>query len=148
MPTVIVLFDSRTGNTRAAAESIAEGARLVPGVEAELMDAQELDMARLAEAAAVAVGSPNYYTYMSGRIKTFFDLAYRQAAFKGKPFAAFSTHGGGGGIASIIEKLAKSVGLRQVTEGLDFLNAPSGDQLKECRHLGQVLGRAAANAAG
>lgn len=147
MAKIIVLFDSRGGNTRAAAESVAEGARLVPGVEAELMEAGGLDMARLAAAGALAVGSPNYYTYMSGRIKTFFDLAFRQEAFKGKPFAAFSTHGGGGGVAAIIEKLAKSVGLSRVTEGLDFLGAPAGDQLKQCRHLGQMLGRAATNAA-
>lgn len=145
MPTVIVLFDSRSGNTRTVAEAIADGARMVPGVEPELMDAQQLDMDRLAAAAALAVGSPNYYTYMSGRIKTFFDLAFRQPPFKGKPFVAFSTHGGGGGIAGIIEKLAKSIGLVRVAEGLDFLGAPAGDQLKECRHLGQMLGRAAAN---
>ena len=147
MPSVVVLFDSRGGNTRAAAESIAEGARMVPGVEAALMDAKDLDLAPLAAAGALAIGSPNYYTYMSGHIKTFFDLTFRQTAFKGKPFAAFSTHGGGGGIAAVIEKLAQSVGLSRVTEGLDFLGAPSGDQLKECRHLGQVLGRAAANTA-
>jgi NAD(P)H dehydrogenase (quinone) len=145
MPNVVVLYDSRSGHTRTAAESIAEGAQLVPEVEATLMEAAALDMEALAGADALAVGSPNYYTYMSGHVKTFFDLAFRNPAFKAKPFAAFSTHGGGGGVAEIIEKLAKSIGLEQVTEGLDFLGAPAGDQLKDCRHLGQALGRAAAN---
>lgn len=146
MATVIVLFDSRGGNTRAAAESIAEGAAMVPDVTCSLMSAEQLDVDAIAAADAVAVGSPNYYTYMSGRIKTFFDLAFRNTAFKGKPFAAFSTHGGGGGVADTLEKLAKSIGMEKIADGLDFLNTPAGDQLKDCRRLGQALGRAAANA--
>ncbi|MBN2582114.1 MAG: NAD(P)H-dependent oxidoreductase [Planctomycetes bacterium] len=146
MAKVIVLFDSRGGNTRAVAESIVEGASMVPDVEAVMMSAEQLDMEALAAAQAVAVGSPNYYTYMSGRIKTFFDLAFRNPAFKGKPFVAFSTHGGGGGISQIIEKLAGSIGMAKVAGGIDIMNAPAGDQLKECRKLGQMLGRAAANA--
>lgn len=146
MPKVIVLFDSQSGHTRAAAESIAEGVHLVPGAEAALMDAETLDVEAIADADAVAIGSPNYYTYVSGRIKTFFDLAFRNAAFKGKPFAAFSTHGGGGGVSECIEKLAGSIGMNKIADGLDFLNAPAGDQFKTCRHMGQVLGRAAANA--
>lgn len=148
MAKVVVLYDSKSGNTRAAAEAIAEGAAMVPGVAGALMAAEDLDMDALKQAEAVAVGSPNYYTYMSGRIKTFFDLAFRNPAFKGKPFAAFSTHGGGGGVSGIIEKLAKSVGLAKVADGLDFLGAPAGDQLKDCRRLGQALGRAAENKEG
>ncbi|HOI53789.1 MAG TPA: NAD(P)H-dependent oxidoreductase [Phycisphaerae bacterium] len=146
MAEVIVLFDSRGGNTRAVAECIAEGAAMVPGVTARLMAAADLDVASLAAAQAIAVGSPNYFSYMSGHVKTFFDLTYRNAAFKGKPFVAFSTHAGGGGICAVIEKLATSVGMAQVTDGIDILNAPAGNQLKECRKLGQQLGRAAANA--
>jgi NAD(P)H dehydrogenase (quinone) len=146
MANVIVLFDSKGGNTRAVAESVAEGVSMVPDVAVQLMAAAALDMDALATAQAVAVGSPNYYSYMSGRIKTFFDLAYRNPAFKGKPFVAFSTHAGGGGICRVIEKLAGSIGLTQVADGIDILNAPAGDQLKDCRKLGQQLARAASNA--
>ena len=109
------------------------------------MSAEALDMETLAGTDALAVGSPNYYTYMSGRIKTFFDLAFRTPAFKGTPFVAFSTHGGGGGISDLLEKLADHLGMKKVAPGLDILNAPAGEQLKECRRLGQALGRAAAN---
>ena len=145
MSTVCVLYDSRGGNTRAVAESIAEGVLLVPDVRARLMDATELDMEALAASEALAVGSPNYYTYMSGRVKTFFDLAFRNVDFKGKPFVAFSTHGGGGGGSEIIEKLAGSIGMSKAADGIDILGAPAGDQLKDCRHLGQMIARAAAN---
>ena len=146
MPSVVILYDSRGGNTQAMAEAIAEGVDLVPKVDCSLMAAEELELDALAAAGAVAVGSPNYFTYMSGRIKTFFDLAHGNAAFKGKPFVAFSTHGGGGGIAKIIEKLASVIGMKKVADGLDVMNAPAQEQLKQCRHLGQALARAAANA--
>jgi len=146
MPTVIILYDSRGGNTRAVAEALADGAALVPKVACTLMPARELDLAALADAQALALGSPNYFTYMSGCLKTFFDEAHGNAAFKGKPFVAFSTHGGGGGVAKIIERLATAIGMKKVAEGLDILNAPAGDQLRECRELGRAIARAAANA--
>jgi len=145
MATVIVLVDSRGGNTRAVADAVAEGVGMVPKVDCTVMSAEALDMDALAAADALAVGSPNYYSYMSGRAKTFFDLAFRNPAFKGKPFVAFSTHGGGGGVAALIEKLSDHLGMKRVAPGLDILNSPAGDQLKECRRLGQALGRAAAN---
>lgn len=146
MATVIVLVDSRGGNTRAVAEAIAEGAHLVPGVEASIMQARQMDLEALGAAEALAIGSPNYYNYPSGHIKTFFDRAFRKPPFKGKAFAAFSTHGGGGGISQVIEELGSALGLRKIADGIDLLGAPGGDQVKACRHLGQALGRAAANA--
>ncbi|MFA4030054.1 MAG: hypothetical protein GDYSWBUE_001449, partial [Candidatus Fervidibacterota bacterium] len=36
MPTVLVIYYSRTGNTQAMAEAVAEGAKSVPGVKVEL----------------------------------------------------------------------------------------------------------------
>jgi flavodoxin len=148
MPQVIILYDSRGGNTRKAAEAIAEGVGLVPHCQARLMSAEELEMPALEAAGALAVGSPNYYSYPSGRIKTFFDLAYRNPAFKGKRFAAFSTHAGGGGISQCIEKLGNWLGMVKLSDGIDTIGSPVGDDLNQLRHVGQVLARAAANAVG
>ena len=116
MGTVIILYDTRSGSTFKAAEAIAEGVAMVPHCQAQLMAASELDITALEKAGAIAIGSPNYYSYVSGRIKTFFDLAYRNAAFKGKRFAAFSTHAGGGGISPVIEKLANWLGMVRLVD--------------------------------
>ena len=141
---VVVLYSSLSGNTRAMAEHVAAGVRLAPGAEAVLMDAGALDMAAAEQADGIAIGSPNYYSYVSGLVKHFFDLAFQNAAFKGKPYVAFSTHGGGGGVSAILDRLAKSLGMKRVGEGLDILGAPGGDQVKACRKLGQVLATASA----
>jgi NAD(P)H dehydrogenase (quinone) len=141
---VVVLYSSLSGNTRAMAEHVAAGVRLVPGATARLMDAASPEMETLEKADGIAVGSPNYYSYPSGLVKHFFDLAFQNAAFKGKPYVAFSTHGGGGGVSAILDRLAKSLGMKRVGEGLDILGAPEGDQVKACRKLGQALATASA----
>jgi len=103
------------------------------------MDAASLEMPALEAAAGLAIGAPSYFSYPSGLIKHFFDLAYTHKEFKGKPYVAFSTHGGGGGVAKVIDSLAQTIGMKAAAEGLDFLNKPQGEQLKACRRLGQAL---------
>ena len=139
MANIVILYSTLSGNTREAAEHVAAGARLVPGAEVDLMDAARLDLAALESARGIAIGSPNYYSYPSGLIKHFFDLILRLAPFRGKPYVAFSTHGGGGGVSSIIENLAKGPGMKQVAPGVDVAGAPRGDDLKTLRKLGQIL---------
>jgi NAD(P)H-dependent FMN reductase len=102
-------------------------------------------MAALEAADGVAIGSPNYYSYPSGLIKHFFDLALNRASLKGKPLVAFSTHGGGGGVATIIEQLGQSAGMKVVAPGSDSANAPKGDEIKAFRKIGQVLAVAASS---
>ena len=139
MAEIVVLFSTLGGNTLAMAEHVAAGARLVPGVQVTLMDAAALDLAALEAAGGIAIGAPNYFSYPSGLIKHFFDVAYQRAAFKGKPYVAFSTHGGGGGISQVIDKLSQAVGMKPAAAGLDVMGLPQGDQIKDCRKLGQAL---------
>jgi flavorubredoxin len=139
MAEIVVLFSTLGGNTRAMAEHVAAGARLVPGVHVTLMDAAALELAALEAAGGIAIGAPNYFSYPSGLIKHFFDVAYQRAAFKGKPYVAFSTHGGGGGISQVIDKLSQAIGMKPAAAGLDVMGLPQGDQIKDCRKLGQAL---------
>jgi len=139
MAKIIILYSTLGGGTRAAAEHVAAGVRLAPGAEPTLMDAAELDMAAIDAADAVAIGSPNYYSYPSGLVKHFFDLALNRAAMKGKRFAAFSTHGGGGGVSGTIEKLAQAAGMKAAAPSVDCAGTPKGDDVKALRKLGQTL---------
>ncbi len=142
MARIVVLYSSLGGHTRDMAEHVADGARLVPGTEVSLMDAAEMDWEALEGADGLAVGSPNYYSYPSGLVKHFFDLAFRRAPFKGKPYVGFSTHGGGGGVSEVVDRLSGSLGMVRVTEGLDVAGRPGGDEVRACRKLGQTLARA------
>jgi len=139
MARIVVLYSTLGGNTRQMAEHVAAGARLVPGAEVSLMDAASLAMDALEAADGLAIGAPNYFSYPSGLIKHFFDLAYQRVPFKGKPYVAFSTHGGGGGVSNVIDRLAQAVGMKPAAAGLDVMGKAQGDQVRDCRKLGQTL---------
>lgn len=139
MPKIVVLYSTLSGNTRAMAEEVAAGARLVPGADVALMDAASLEIGALEQADGLAIGTPNYFSYPSGLVKHFFDLAFQREAFRGKPYVAFSTHGGGGGVSEVVGRLAQAVGMKPAADGLDIVGAPKGDQGRDGRRLGQAL---------
>ena len=72
---LIVYHSQEKGNTRKMAELVAAGCRQVKGVEVELVNTNDtrvsLDAAEAAD--AYALGSPDYYSYMAGGLKMFFD---------------------------------------------------------------------------
>ena len=74
MARILVVYYSGSGNTRKMAELVARGAREL-GHDVDLVVADEVEMKELKEADAVGLGSPDYYTYMAGQLKTFFDRA-------------------------------------------------------------------------
>ena len=82
---------------------------------------------------------------MAGVVKAIFDKAYlSRSQIRGKPFAAF-TSGGGGEVKSVqsIESVAASCGLHKVCEGLAVGGMPTESESQDCRRLGTTLARAA-----
>ena len=103
MKKILIVFHSQeAGNTKRMAELVARGCRQVRGVQVSMVNTNErrVDMRRLEAADGLALGTPDYFTYMAGGLKMFFDDAtlaqWRGANIKGKPCVAFCTHGGGG----------------------------------------------------
>ncbi len=76
MAKVLVVYYSGTGNTRAMAEAVAEGAKEVAGVEVILKEAEQASVNDLVTVDAVAFGSPTYFSYMAGVLKALFDKAW------------------------------------------------------------------------
>jgi menaquinone-dependent protoporphyrinogen IX oxidase len=58
---VIVVYESRYGNTKLVAETIIEGMRQVKGVEAFLSEVKEVDISQVSSYDAILVGSPNHW---------------------------------------------------------------------------------------
>ncbi len=95
----VILYFSKEGNTYQLAKRFWDIFReFIPNkYEIEMMKTQEIDIGILRESIGIIVGSPDYYGYVSGQIKIFFDeiLEYKKD-FKNKPAIGFITHGGGG----------------------------------------------------
>ena len=104
MARALVIYHSQEfGNTAAMAEAVAEGLRAA-GVEVDLFNTNEgrFDITQFPQYDCVAFGSPDYYSYIAGGLKTFMDDHYIYdvrkglGGLKGKPYAFFYSHGGGG----------------------------------------------------
>ena len=143
MAKILVVYYSGTGNTRAMAEAVVEGANQVASVEVILKEAEQTSVSDLVNADALAFGSPTYFSYMAGVLKAIFDKAYlSRRQIKGKPFAAFAS-GSGGQVKSLqsIESIAASCGLQKLCEGLAVGGMPTDSERQDCRRLGATLAK-------
>ncbi|MGD9520011.1 MAG: flavodoxin family protein [Armatimonadota bacterium] len=143
MPKVAVIYYSKTGNTRRMAELVAEGCGQVAGVEVAMVELPGMDLGEAAQVDGFAIGSPEYFSYAAGHVKTFFDeaLAYK-ANISGKPYVAFGTHGGGARVLESLERLSQALGLKQVRPGMMCLGAPGPSEEDDVRSLGRALAEA------
>ncbi len=137
---ILVLYHSSSGNTRRAAELVAQGAFGVEGVSVETVPADMFDPDILDRMDGIALGSPDFFSYVSGEVKCFFDRVYRDTRVDGKPFVAFGTHGGGGKVVKVLERLSTSVGLVRICPGVLVKGQPGTKDEARLRDLGRALG--------
>lgn len=96
---VLVTYHSLSGNTERMAEAVADGVKSISGAEAILKRVGKVTADDLFFADAVVVGSPVYWSNMSGEVKTFFDNwqfkfgVFPDFKMKNKIGAAFATGG-------------------------------------------------------
>jgi NAD(P)H dehydrogenase (quinone) len=94
-----VTYHSLSGNTERMAEAVVDGVKSVSGAEALLKRVGKVTADDLFSADAVVVGSPVYWSNMSGEVKTFFDNwqfkfgVFPEFKMKNKIGAAFATGG-------------------------------------------------------
>ena len=150
MKKVMVIYHSQEfGNTESCSKLVAQGVRQAGDVAVELINthvAQRVDMQALAACDGIAIGSPDYYSYVAGTIKQLFDDVYiaigRGIPLKGKPCVLFMTHGGGGAGVKALKNLASSfsvLGQPFTCEGAPEVECPEAIALGT--RLGQkVLG--------
>ncbi|MEK7237225.1 MAG: flavodoxin family protein [Nitrospirota bacterium] len=96
---ILVAYHSLSGNTERMAESVVEGAKSVPGTIVLMKRVGQVTADDLFSSDAVVVGSPVYWSNMSGEVKTFFDNwqfkfgVFPDFKMKNKVGAAFATGG-------------------------------------------------------
>lgn len=141
---ILVVYHSQGGNTRKMAEAVVAGAREVEGVHVVLRDAFRATLADLIECDGLALGSPEYFGYMAGMVKDFFDRTYEPArrekrVFK-KPYAVFISAGNDGrGALAAIERICIGYPFKKVYEAVIARGELTEKILAECRELGQTL---------
>lgn len=145
MVDVLVLYYSRSGRTEVLANSVAEGVDSVEGASANVKRVDYATVNDFIYCDAVAFGSPNYFSYMAGLMKDFFDKALSiRERVAGKPSVAFTSGGGGSDTARLsLERMIASFRLEKVAEGVISQGEPSRENLRACRNLGEILAKKA-----
>jgi len=95
----VIYHSQQFGDTKLLAEALADGAREA-GAKVNLINTNErrITLKEFLAADAFAIGSPDYFSYVAGTIKTFFDdvCLWDKAGepVKGKRAVLFYSHGG------------------------------------------------------
>ena len=96
---VLVAYNSLSGNTERMAEAVVEGAKSLPGTRVVLKRVGQVTAEDLFSSDALIIGSPVYWSNMSGEVKTFLDNwqfkfgVFPEFKMKNKIGAAFATGG-------------------------------------------------------
>ncbi|MCK4434950.1 NAD(P)H-dependent oxidoreductase [Candidatus Bathyarchaeota archaeon] len=108
---VLVIYYSRSGNTKNMAELIAEGVKAEKDVEVEVKAVQETRVEELIEADGIVIGSPTYYGTMASEVKKFIDDSVKfHGRLEGKIGGAFSSSANiAGGNETTIMDILKSL---------------------------------------
>jgi NAD(P)H dehydrogenase (quinone) len=95
MAKVLVVYDSRSGNTENMALSVAKGAEQVGDIEVTVKKAEQTTPDDLLAADGIIMGSPTYYGQMSAKLKALLDASIKvHKKLTGKVGAAFTSSGG------------------------------------------------------
>jgi flavorubredoxin len=123
MSKAIIVYESKYGNTKLAAERICEGMKQVSGVEAVLSEVKEVDLDRVAQFDTILIGSPNHIGRATASIRKFIDNLGK-LKLEGNQVAVFDTYMGGD-FEKAVKKMEKQLtekvpGLKLTTPGLSI----------------------------
>ena len=140
MAKVLIVYHSLSGNTKAAAEAVADGVRAAGG-KVILKEGLKAGADDLLGCDAIAVGTPDYFSYMAGGVKDFFDrtLYPTQGQVTGKPCAIFVTHGGGGKAVESCKAICGSFKFKIIGEPVLVKNRPDAAATEQLKALGRKL---------
>jgi flavorubredoxin len=147
MVKVIVVYESKYGNTKRIAEAIIEGMNEVGGLEASLSELKEVDLKKVPDYDAILIGSPNHMGGPTRGIKGFIDKLGK-LQLKEKMFATFDTYLGKD-FEKAVKKIEKQINekvprLKQIAPGLSIkvqgMKGPILEgELPKCREFGKKI---------
>lgn len=139
MPKALIVYSTRTGETRTIGELIAEGLRFSL-IDVDLKDVKEIKTeADLAGYDAYAFGSSTYHGEMMNSMKTFLFLA-EKGGLKGKKGGAFGSYGWSGEAAERIFETMKNIyGMDMVTTPLMLKTGSVEGGIKVAQDYGKEL---------
>lgn len=155
MTKILIVYDSRTGNTEKMALAVAEGVKKVKDAKAVVKAVDKAKLSDLTESDAIILGSPTYYGNMSGKMKSFIDKTYAvHGKLMGKVGGAFTSSGDTacGAETTLLSMLKAMLIHGMVVQGRyenkhygpTAVESPNAKEIESCRELGERVARLAA----
>lgn len=157
MAEVLIIYYSRSGNTKKMAEQVAEGAKQAGG-DVVLKSVEDASIDELHSADAVVLGSPTYYGHSSGPMRALLDKTIKyHGKLAGKVGGAFASSAniGGGNETTVLDLLHALLIHGMIIEGTAdgdhygpvSIGAPDDRVISQCQSLGKRVAALAARLA-
>ncbi len=137
MPKVVVIYLSTSGNTKAMADAIVEGAKS-RNVDAKAVNFHEARIEDIKAADAIAIGSSTFYYKMLPPMEKFIE-SLANANVKAKIGAAFGSYGWSGEAPVMIAEKMRELGMNVIDPVLRIQYQPIEKDLEECKRLGKDI---------
>lgn len=144
MPTVLIVYNTKTGNTELMAKAVEEGVRSVQGVDVTLT--YHARPADLQSADAIIIGVPTYNHRMTMDIENLLaEAATENIDLTDKIGAAFGSYGWSGEAPQhVVEVLRNKFMMKTIEPPIQVNYKPDDKQLEECRSLGRKVAQSVA----
>lgn len=145
---ILVVYDSKTGNTEKMAKAVAKGAQIIgSSVKVSLKRIDEARNEDLLNADGIIMGSPTYFGQMSSRLKHILDDSIQvHTRLTGKVGGAFTSSGGtASGAETTLLSIVQAMLIHGMIVqgdaerqhyGVAVQGAPKPSDLKACEELG------------
>jgi flavodoxin I len=142
MADVIIIYDSKSGNTAKAAEAVSEGVK-ESGSGVILKKADEAVTADLAGPEGVILGAYCMLDKAPPAMRKFIEKQMAAAVLDGKVGAVFGSYKETGRQLPKLESALTDKKVRIVAEGVNALNTPDTEARKKLKALGKKVGEQA-----
>ncbi len=148
MAKILIVYDSKTGNTQTMAKAIARGAKEAGMIETAVKRAEETANSDLLGADGIIMGSPTYFGQMSAKLKALIDASISvHGQLTGKVGGAFTSSGGtaSGGETTLLSIVQAMLIHGMIVwgraddkhYGVAVTGKPNKEDLAECDDLGK-----------
>jgi multimeric flavodoxin WrbA len=144
MKKILIVYHSQSGHTLKMARAVAGGVESIEGVQVLLKKAQETGASDLVDCDGLVIASPEYFGYMAGAVKDFFDRTYETLRghpriFR-KPYALCISAGNDGqGAHMSIERICLGFQFKKIQAPVIARGEITEEILASCEALGQTI---------
>ena len=151
MPKILIIYQSKTGNTEKMAEAVEAGVKK-EGVEVLRKRIENAKVDDLLDADGIIIGTPTYFAGTTAEIKKFIDQSIKHfKKLEGKIGAAFTSSGdlGGGNETALLDILRAFLVHGMIVPGFTSgghygpvsVGAPNEERKKICTEFGGKVAR-------